>query len=176
MATSRTVIIIFGAAVLKDGSPSGALRRRVAGAISAGRGLAHPLYMPTGGKGRFGDAEAYVMKQILLDAGIDTSDIICDAEAKDTVASAVNCAKIIRAMADAHLVAVCSDRYHVPRCMILLRVLGIRAYGVQIESGRKANGSLRWLCYYLRECAAIIVDTPMLILQRRKLLDVAPGL
>ena len=56
-----TPIIIFGAAVRPDGSPSPALRRRVEAALRFGAGRADALYIPTGAKGRFGEAECAVM-------------------------------------------------------------------------------------------------------------------
>ena len=57
----RPVVVIFGAAVRPDGSASGVLRARVGAALAMGRLLVDPIYMPTGGQGRFGPAEATVM-------------------------------------------------------------------------------------------------------------------
>src|ERR1700727_549370 len=48
-------IVIFGAAVRPDGGPSGTLRNRVAAAARLGSRFKRPLFIPTGGEGRFGD-------------------------------------------------------------------------------------------------------------------------
>ena len=60
-AMSRPAIVIFGAAVRPEGAPSRTLRVRVEAALALGARLESPLYLPTGGIGRFGDAEAAVM-------------------------------------------------------------------------------------------------------------------
>ena len=49
-----TPIVIFGAAVRPDGSPSPTLRRRVEVAARFGAWLAEPIDLPTGAQGRFG--------------------------------------------------------------------------------------------------------------------------
>jgi len=164
-----TVIVGFGAAVLADGNASGALRRRVRGALDAAGRSPTPLFLLTGGVGLHGDAEAEVMKRLLLNAGIDMAQIVCETQAHDTVSSVVNCARIIRGMSKARRIAICSDRYHVPRCVLLFRILGVPASGLKIESGFAANGVLRWAWHYLRECAAIVVDVPVILVRRAEI-------
>ena len=47
------VIVIFGAAVRPDGKPSQTLRHRVEAAALFGSRFSRPLFIPTGGQGRF---------------------------------------------------------------------------------------------------------------------------
>src|SRR5271166_5453745 len=68
-AQADAIIIIFGAAVRPDGTPSPTLCHRVAAAARFGARFAHPLFIPTGAKGRYGDAEATVMARHLIAAG-----------------------------------------------------------------------------------------------------------
>ena len=62
--------MIFGAAIRPDGQPSGTLRRRVEGAYRIGSIFRDPIYLVTGGVGRYGPAEATVMRDQLLGYGV----------------------------------------------------------------------------------------------------------
>ena len=92
-AAHRPAIIIFGAAVRPDGQPSQTLRRRVAAAAEHGARLARPLYLPTGGIGRHGAAEAEVMAALLRQASIAAEDILPETTATDTFRSALACTR-----------------------------------------------------------------------------------
>ncbi len=70
------IIVIFGAAVRPDGKPSQTLRHRVEAAARFGKRFARPLFIPTGGQGRFGDAEAAVMTRLLREAGFSEASIL----------------------------------------------------------------------------------------------------
>ena len=80
-------IVIFGAAVRPDGSPSGTLRNRVAAAARFGRRFDRPLFIPTGGKGRFGDPEATVMARLLRESGFTDAAILQELTGTDTLSS-----------------------------------------------------------------------------------------
>ena len=75
-AEHHQAIVIFGAAVRPDGSPSPTLRRRVEAAAAFGAGLPAPLYVPTGGKGRHGPAESAVMEALLREHGVPPERIL----------------------------------------------------------------------------------------------------
>lgn len=159
-------LVIMGAAVMPDGSPSGAMRRRVAGALAIGQRSPDPFYVATGGVGRWGPAEAEVMKTELQAHGVPASRIATETASKDTLSSVINCALIIREHGKIDDVFVCSDRYHVPRCRLLFRLLGIPTRSSSMPSGRNANGIVRWLYYYAREVLATPVDTLLLLVYR----------
>lgn len=124
--TGRAAIVIFGAAVRPDGGPSLTLRRRVMAAAEFGAGLERPLYMPTGAKGRHGPAEAEVMGRLLQDLGVPADSIELECRGTDTLSSARACAALLRQW-EGPIFAASSD-YHLPRCVALLRVLGLEAH------------------------------------------------
>lgn len=158
--------VIMGAGVMPNGSPSGAMRRRVEGALALGRSSPDPFYVLTGGAGRWGPPEADVMKAELRAGGVPDERIATEAASNDTLSSIVNCARIIREHGKVEAVFVCSDRYHVPRCRWLFWLLGIPTRPADMPSGRSANGIVRWSYYYVREGLATPVDTLLLLVRR----------
>ncbi len=159
--------MIMGAAVKPDGTPSGAMLRRVGGALMLGQKSSDPFYIATGGVGRWGTAEADVMKAELEAHGVSASRIETETASSDTLSSIVNCARIIRAHKSVDAIFVCSDRYHIPRCRWLFHLLGIPTRPTPMPSGLRANGLLRWSYYYLREFLAFPVDTLLLRVRRQ---------
>ena len=151
---------------MPDGNPSGAMQRRVEGALALGRMSPDPFYVVTGGASGGGPAEADVMKVELRRRGVPEERIVTEAASRDTLSSIVNCARLVRGYRVADAVYVCSDRYHIPRCRWLFWLLGIRTRPVIMPSGRSAIGNLRWTCYYVREAAAMPVDTVLLLAHR----------
>src|SRR3954447_22731773 len=95
-APVRPVIIIFGAAVRPDGSPSGAMRSRVEAALACARRLGDAAFMPTGGQGRWGPPEAETMAQLLLAAGVPAARIWPVPTGENTIRSALACARALR--------------------------------------------------------------------------------
>ena len=88
--------IVFGAAAKPDSTPSGTLTRRVNGAWSLGKDDQDTYFSVTGGKGKYGFAEATVMRSMLVELGVGSQRIIVDDQTMDTMASAYNVAKIIQ--------------------------------------------------------------------------------
>src|SRR6201995_202243 len=95
-AASAAAIIIFGAAVRPDGTPSHTLHHRVNAAARFARQFRNPLFIPTGAKGRYGDAEAAVMARQLRDLGFAETAIIREETGTDTLSSVRAAARIIR--------------------------------------------------------------------------------
>jgi vancomycin permeability regulator SanA len=172
VASRMEFLVIMGAAVKPDGSPSGAMRRRVEGALALGQSSPDPFYVTTGGVGRWGPPEADVMKAELQARGVPASRIATETASDDTLSSVVNCARIIREHGKPDGVFVCSDRYHIARCRWLFRLVGIPTRSANMPSGRSANGILRWSYYYAREIFAMPVDTLILLVHRLTRADV----
>lgn len=120
------VIIIFGAAVRPDGHPSATLRERIDAAARFGATQPDPVFIPTGGQGRFGDSEAAVMRDRLLDHGVPAERIILEDTATDTLSSVRAVRRLLRAHGLRGEVHVTSSGYHQPRCMALLWLAGIK--------------------------------------------------
>lgn len=162
----RDYVVIFGAAVRSNGRPSLALRRRIDSAAAWAR--AHPAAMivPTGGAGRQGPAEAKVMKQALIDAGIPARRIIIEPNGRDTLESIRLCNRLLRQREDCRQVVVCTSRYHQPHCALLFRLLG---YKVAVPDVVSSRGRLRRRTYGLmlvRELLALPYDAILLLAQR----------
>lgn len=162
----RPIVIIFGAAVRPDGRPSGALQARIEAALDTGRQLQDPIYMPTGGQGRFGRPEADVMAAALIEAGVRPEAIIVERTAVNTLRSAMACAGLIGGSRAPAYVA--TSTYHVARCVILLRLAGVRARpGVAPDVIASRYWRKRWF-WRLREIPAIPVDcVALLVMQAR---------
>ena len=156
-------LIIFGAAVLADGRPSGTMQRRVEGAILAGRGMADARYLPTGGAGAHGFVEADVMRQLLIDGGVAPASITTERKARNTLESARLCGAIMRAAGDVTEVIPCTSLYHLSRCTVLLLLMGWKVRMVAMPSD---VGAVRWrrlIWYWIREMIALPYNVALLI-------------
>lgn len=163
-ATGRPAIVIFGAAVRPDGQPSRTLRLRVEAAAAFGRGLERPLYVPTGGVGRFGAAEAVVMARLLRELGVAAADIRPEPTAHDTVSSV----RAVRRMLAGHggPVFAATSAYHLARCVMLLRLAGLPARPCPPPPAlAAARWRKRWW-WRLREVPAIPWDSAFVLLLR----------
>jgi uncharacterized SAM-binding protein YcdF (DUF218 family) len=155
------IIIIFGAAVRPDGRASQTLRHRVEAAARFGARFACPLFIPTGAKGRYGDAEATVMARQLIDAGFPPGSIRTEETGTDTLSSVLAVVRIIRgenARGNTAPVFACTSAYHLPRCLLLLRMAGLKARICPPPNVPAATSlSRRWF-WRLRETAALPYD------------------
>jgi uncharacterized SAM-binding protein YcdF (DUF218 family) len=156
-------IVIFGAAVRPDGQPSGTLRRRVEAAAVFGRRSADPLYVPTGAAGRFGDAEAVVMARLLERLGVSRSRILREESGTDTLSSVRAVRRLLLARGHAGPVYVATSAYHLPRCVLLLRLAGLAARACPPPPHPAARRfGPRWY-WRLREALALPYDAALVM-------------
>ena len=149
MTVPAVTVVIFGAGVLPGGRPSATLRARVQAAFACGGPDAR--YIPTGAIGRYGPSEASVMAGLLVAQGVPAAQIRQEETGTDTLSSAIACARMLAG--EAGPVRVASSGYHLPRCLMLMRMAGVRA------TGCKPPPRGRWAWYWrLRECAALPYD------------------
>ncbi len=154
-------IVIFGAAVRRDGSPSDVLRLRVEAALGCAGGRAGVLFVPTGGIGRHGPAEADVMAGLLMARGVPDVAILRERSGTDTLSSVRAVARLLRGRRAPVLVATSS--YHLPRCVLLLRLAGLPARPGPVRVAAPAQPlQTRWY-WRLREAAALPFDTALLL-------------
>lgn len=153
-------IIIFGAAMRPDGTPSQAMRRRVAAAVDFAAGHADAILIPTGGQGRHGPAEWQAMVALLRAAGVPCARIRAEPTALDTLDSVLACRLLLDS--EAGPVFVATSRFHLPRCLILLRLAGIAAQPVPIGPSTERIWWRRWY-WRLREVPALAWDVGLLI-------------
>jgi uncharacterized SAM-binding protein YcdF (DUF218 family) len=154
------IIVIFGAAVRPDGGPSGTLRHRVAAAARFGARFKRPLFIPTGGKGRFGDPEAVVMARLLREAGFADEMIVKEATGTDTLSSVRAVKRLVRGGCPVY---ACSSAYHLPRCVLLLRLAGIAVRPCPPPIVPAATSVWRRWYWRLRETPALPYDALLML-------------
>jgi uncharacterized SAM-binding protein YcdF (DUF218 family) len=159
-------LIVFGAAVRADGSPSGTLRRRVRAAADTSADKRPLRFLVTGGPVRHPPAEALVMRRLLREMGVPEDRILIEDRARNTRQSARLCAAILHRQGDVGEVMLCSSRYHLPRCRMLLRLNGIRCRGGAASDDAAALGTGRYAYSWLRELAAMPLDALLVLLRR----------
>jgi len=166
-AAMTDCIVIFGAAVRADGSASGSLRRRCDNAVRhGGSGLGGPLYLPSGGVGRHGPAEALVMRDILIEHGVAQARIVLEPEAHDTLQSVQLCSRLLRGRGDVGRVRVSTSSYHRLRCTLLFRLAGFDSAALPSASDRPHLGWGKWLRYVGKELIATPWDAAWLLWHR----------
>jgi vancomycin permeability regulator SanA len=142
------VALVLGAEVYADGEPSRFLRARLdVAATLYRRGLVHRVLASGDGQSPFYD-ETSGMRDYLLRAGVEASDLLVDPAGFDTYDS---CRRARDEFGLRRLVVV-SQSYHLPRALLICRALGIDAWGVGDESVRA--GSRTWAHGERRELAA----------------------
>jgi uncharacterized SAM-binding protein YcdF (DUF218 family) len=161
------VIVIFGAAVRADGRPSAALRRRVEAAAAFSVRFASPMFLPTGGVGRSGPSEASVMRGLLLEHGMATERILLEESGTDTLSSARAVAQLLRANRLAAPVFVATSAYHLPRCVLLLRLFGVPARAAGPPWVTAGSNWMTRIWWWLREAAALPYDLILALVERR---------
>lgn len=162
MVVSGAKIVIFGCAVLRDGTPSNTLRRRVEAARAFECTIPGATFIPTGGVGRHGPSEASVMTRVLIQLGVPESRIIPEDTATDTLSSVRAVARLLRG--DAGPVYVATSGFHQPRCVALLRLAGLDARFTPAPPV-SPNPALRWY-WRLREVPALPYDLALMLALR----------
>jgi uncharacterized SAM-binding protein YcdF (DUF218 family) len=159
-------IVIFGAAVRPDGTPTTTLRQRTEAAMAYGRALPSPLFIPTGGSPDDRPTEAAIMAGLLRAAGVAAPAILVEETARDTLDSVRACSALLRARCYRGPVAVASSAYHLPRCLVLMRLAGWRVIRVPppcVPASRRFGR--RWF-WRLREIPALPWDAVVLARDR----------
>jgi uncharacterized SAM-binding protein YcdF (DUF218 family) len=159
------VIVVFGAAVLPGGRPSGALRRRLLHGVELLRRNTGAFLLVTGGVGGSGPSEAEVMRDLAVAAGVPGERVVTETASSSTFTSALACIDIIESRGWRSAVVV-SDAYHVRRAAMVLRSFGIRVSTSAAPGGRQANTRWRWWYYVVRECIALPVYRLRIALER----------
>lgn len=148
-------IIILGSAVWPGGQPSPSLYARTQHAIALYQaGYAQHLIL-CGGLGQFPPAEAEVMRQLAVAAGVPSEALFLDDTSRSTEENLAH-AKVVM---DAHgwqTVLLVSDPFHLLRAQIIARDLGMTAYrSPAADSPTYTTPELR-VRYTTREVFALI--------------------
>jgi len=144
------VAIVFGAAVRPDGTLSPVTRDRVkAGADLYRSGRVRRLLL-SGDHGRGAYDEVYAMRREALRRGVAARDIFLDPAGFSTYDTLAR-ARWVYGVRSAVLV---SQRFHLPRALMIARLLGIRAVGLAADR-RPTRSECRMAA---RESAARVKD------------------
>ena len=106
------------------------------------------------------------MADLLESAGVASHRIVCEDRSASTVASILNCTRLIRQRFNDPAVLVCTDLYHRPRARWLFRLAGLRVNTPPVPGGFSAISARRWVYYVLRELVAIPTDTILVCAHR----------
>jgi vancomycin permeability regulator SanA len=164
------LIVLLGASVRRDGAPSRALVRRIAGAERLAARHPQALILCSGGLGRYPPSEASLMVAHLTAAGVEPTRLVVDEASLDTLQTCAVAARLARTRGLC-AVAVCTCTFHSLRARIILRLLGVKASCAAVPAGLTEMGALAWLRMRLREGLAIPYDVVATLAQRRRLLD-----
>jgi SanA protein len=147
---ARRVAIVFGAGLLRDGSPTAILRDRVQRAANLYfTGKAEKLLMS--GDNRFVEYnEPESMRRYALELGVPDADIVLDYAGRRTYDSCYR-AKAIFGVDAAILV---TQKFHLPRAIFLCNMLGMEGLGVDADLRTYRQWAL--LSWNLRELPATV--------------------
>lgn len=144
-------ILILGAGVKPDNSPSSMLEDRLLEGIGLYKKGVAPKIIVSGDHGRSQYDEVNVMKRYLTDAGIPDSDIFMDHAGFSTYESMVRAKEIF----GVSRMVVVSQEYHLYRALYICGQIGIDAVGVSSDARVYVNQKRRDLRELLARDKAI---------------------
>ena len=122
------VIIVLGAQVKEDGTPSVALERRLTAALDSYAEKRQTIIVCGAQGGNEPRAEGDVMRDWLLERGVPEEDIVAETESFNTRENLRNAKRIMEQRCLSQALVVTSD-YHVARALMLCRQEGVAATG-----------------------------------------------
>lgn len=129
-ATNYDAIIVLGAQVYADGTPSVQLSWRLDAACEAYKQKAVPVVV-CGAKGKDEPmTEAEAMRIYLINKNVPEKDILTDPESFNTRQNLRNASKLLENRPDIKKVLIVTSDYHVPRSMALAKDMGFEAIGL----------------------------------------------
>ena len=122
------VIIVLGAQVKADGTPSVALERRLTAALESYREKRRTIIVCGAQGANEPRPEGDVMREWLIARGAAEADVLAETESFNTRENLANALEMMNARGLSKALVVTSD-YHVPRALVLCRQAGIEATG-----------------------------------------------
>lgn len=145
-------VLVLGARVYEDGTPSEALSERVATAVALHRQGLVPALLVSGATGREGHDEALVMKQLAVRMGVPPQAIHVDSQGYNTEASVKNARAWLEGSGGRRMLVV-SHYHHLPRVRLLGQVHGLSLATVPADEGATLLAGTPF--YVVREAAAL---------------------
>lgn len=146
-------IIVLGAKV-NGTSPSKSLRYRLDAAINYLSVSPHATIIVSGGQGPGeDDSEANIMKQYLINHGVEESRIITEDKSTNTVENLTFSKKIMDAKKQTYTVTIITNGFHTYRAKYIANALNMDA---KTYSAKEDGPSV--LHYYVRECFGVLKE------------------
>lgn len=128
-------ILVLGAGLQPDGSPSPMLRERIETGIRLYEAGAAPKLLMSGDHGRADHDEVNAMKDAAIAAGIPSEDVFMDHAGFNTYDSLYRAGAIF----GAERMVIVTQAYHLPRALYIAARLGLEAVGVPCDTQRYAG-------------------------------------
>ena len=148
-------IIVLGAQVRPDGSPSVQLGWRLDAAIEAWMEKQVPIVV-CGAKGSDEPMpEAEAMRKYMIEKGIPAEDIMIDPDSFNTNQNLTNAKKLLSSYTSIGSVLVVTSDYHVPRSLAIAEDVGFKASGLgspckpEYWLKNHTREALAWIKYWL---------------------------
>jgi uncharacterized SAM-binding protein YcdF (DUF218 family) len=142
-------VIVLGAAVVAPGVPGPALSRRVAWGVRVWRTERAGRLVLSGGAIGGLPAEAALMRELALAAGVPDDRIVIEDLSRNTFENAVYAGAIIR-LAGWRRVVVVTDQFHLPRALYIFRRIGLAVEGAGVPRQPGVSRG-RWLRFLIEE-------------------------
>ena len=150
-------IIVLGAQVKTDGTPSVQLSWRLDAAAEAYRNRPVPIVV-CGAQGADEPMpEAVAMRDVLVEKGVPEDMILMDPDSRDTRQNLTNAKTLLSGMENVRKVLVVSSDYHVPRALALAGDMGFEAVGLgapckpEYWIKNHARETLAWIKYWMQK-------------------------
>ncbi|MGN9154818.1 SanA/YdcF family protein [Bariatricus sp. HCP3S3_E12] len=132
-------ILVLGAGIRTDGSPSPMLQDRLNTGIELYQNGAAPKLLMSGDHGRKKYNEVQTMKDIALDQGVPSEYVFMDHAGFSTYDSLYRARDVFQA----RKVIIVTQKYHLYRALYIARSLGLDAWGVSADTRRYRGQSQR---------------------------------
>lgn len=132
-------ILVLGAGIRTDGSPSPMLQDRLNTGIELYQNGAAPKLLMSGDHGRKKYNEVQTMKDIALDQGVPSEDVFMDHAGFSTYDSLYRARDVFQA----RKVIIVTQKYHLYRALYIARSLGLDTWGVSADTRRYRGQSQR---------------------------------
>lgn len=119
-------IVVLGASVLPDGTPSGILQDRLDDGIALYFAGAAPKIIMSGDNGTASYNEVLAMKNYAIEKGVPTEDVFCDHAGFSTYESMYRAKYVF----GADSIVIATQTYHLYRALYAAKGLGMEAIGV----------------------------------------------
>lgn len=149
------LLIVLGAPVNADGSPSQALLRRAGWAARLYRQQRDAWLLASGGASSPTQTEASAIAALLQHAGVPVQRILREEQSRNTWENARYCAAIIGQHGFSDLTLV-TDPLHMPRARLAFRAFGLRPRACPVCRAERDPSLRTWLSRTLHEALGIV--------------------